>query len=425
MSKKAKKSALPSVFDLPLAIAAALTGIFYYFVTQESMHGSFLSRYTTEHAVEYVIVASFIWGLVDVVMRVLTFPRETYALKQDWLPPYKGRENISQAGVLLAQLEKKPAVLRNSRIGRRYIEALAYLEEKGSAAGLPEQLQHLADLDYELTQSNFGLIRFICWVTPMFGFLGTVIHFGTALSGQEASSLGENLPTVVAAMGTAFNATTVALTAATTMMFGLFLGERTERGIVTLIDGRLERDLLHRFDVADPSLTPFLSAVEAANQTTLSSVAAHCQQQMDAWQQALVALQQHAEAQLQWQSDAFAATLEKFQQRVEENEHNRESKLANAITALAAHSQDHHGQINTSVERVVGLQQEFAHIAQALSGVLEGEQQMVKLQTHLSDNLRLLHETQQIDQVLHELTAAIHLLTARSQSIATPRGKAA
>ncbi len=297
--------------------------------------------------------------------------------------------------MLLAEVEKKPSVLKQSRIGKRYIEALSYLADKGSAAELSDHLRHLADQDFELTQANFGLTRFICWVTPMFGFLGTVIHFGTALSGQEATSLGDNLPTVVAAMGTAFNATTVALSAATTMMFCLFLGERTERGIILAIDGRVERDLLNRFEVADPSLAPFLSAVEAANQTTLSAVADQVERQMNAWQQALVALQQHAEAQAQWQAETFVRGLEKFQERVEANEQKRESGLASAITALAAHSSEHHGQINASLQQVVGVQQQFAHVASTLSGMLEGEQHMVKLQSQLADNLRLLHETQQ------------------------------
>ena len=418
MSKAKKHStALPSVVDLPLLLAAVCTGVFYWFVTQDGMQGSLIQRYTTQHAVEYVIVAAFIWGLVDAALRVCTFPREIFAIKQEWLPPRKGRENVSQAAVLLAYVEKKPAMLKQSRIGRRYIEALSYLEEKGSSAELAEHLRSLADQDYELTQSNFGLIRFICWVTPMFGFLGTVIHFGTALSGQEASSLGDNLPTVVAAMGTAFNATTVALSAATTMMFALFLCERTERGIITVIDRRVERELLNRFEVVDANLTPFLSAVQAANQTTLDAVAAHGERQLNAWSQALVALQQQAEAQQQWQSQVFAATLEKFEQRVNENDQKREDKLSKAIAALATHSQDHHALINASVERVAGLQNEFAQLATALSGVLEGDREMLQLQAHLADNLRLLRETQQIDSVLHELTAAIHLLTARAQSI--------
>ena len=41
----------------------------------------------------------------------------------------------------------------------------------------------------------------------------------------------------------------------------------------------------------------------------------------------------------------------------------------------------------------------------------------------LTDNLRVIHETQQIDDALHGLTAAIHLLTARHQG--GPQTKAA
>ena len=177
-------------------------------------------------------------------------------------------------------------------------------------------------------------------------------------------------------------------------------------------------ELLNRFEVVDANLTPFLSAVQAANQTTLDAVAAHGERQLNAWSQALVALQQQAEAQQQWQSEAFAATLEKFEQRVAENDEHRENKLAKAINALATHSQDHHAQINASVERVAGLQDAFAQVATSLSGVMQGEQEMIQLQAQLADNLRLLRETQQIDQVLHELTAAIHLLTARAAAVA-------
>jgi len=49
------------ILDIPLAVAAALTCGFYWFVWQESMKGTLLHRYTTEHSVEYIIVAFFIW----------------------------------------------------------------------------------------------------------------------------------------------------------------------------------------------------------------------------------------------------------------------------------------------------------------------------------------------------------------------------
>jgi hypothetical protein len=68
-------------------------------------------------------------------------------------------------------------------------------------------------------------------VTPILGFLGTVIHFGTALSGMTVENMSTQLNHVVSEMGTAFNTTTVALGAAMFTMFGKFLTERTDRGI--------------------------------------------------------------------------------------------------------------------------------------------------------------------------------------------------
>src|SRR6476659_7894522 len=103
-----RKSSLPRILDIPLAVAAALTCGFYWFVWQESMKGTLLHRYTTEHSVEYIIVAFFIWGLSDAVFRVLTFPRETLALRQAWLPARKGREPIAGAATCYALLQRKP-----------------------------------------------------------------------------------------------------------------------------------------------------------------------------------------------------------------------------------------------------------------------------------------------------------------------------
>ncbi len=47
-----------------------------------------------------------------------------------------------------------------------------------------------------------------------------------------------------------------------------------------------------------------------------------------------------------------------------------------------------------------------------------------RLAAVLADNLRVLRETQQIDEALHGLTAAIHLMTAR-HNLPSTRGTAA
>jgi biopolymer transport protein ExbB/TolQ len=420
-----QKTAFPKVLDLPLVIGAVLTAAFYWFVTQESMKGTALHRYTTEHTVEYIIVGFFIWGLVDALFRVLSFPRETYALRQAWLPARKSKESVANAAACSSYLQRKPRWLQESRIGRRLAQALSHLQEKGSADGFAEYLQGLSDQDHDETQTNFGLIRFICWVTPMFGFLGTVVHFGTALGGQSAGEIGDKLPTIVAEMGTAFNTTTVALTAATTMMFCLFLCERTERGIVSAVDRRVQRELLNRFEVADANLTPFLAALEAASQSNLRTMDSLVERQLETWSGALASLAQQTEKQQQWQAQLWVEALEKLEGRFEANDENREKRLARLLESVETHRKAHKGEVQATAQLLSDVRTDLSKLVTELAAVAHGGGDLVRLQSALADNLRLLRETQQIDQALHGLTAAIHLLTARNQPQIAKESRAA
>src|SRR5580704_1832605 len=96
MSKQ-RKSLAPHHADPSFILAAVATAVFYAVVYLPSMKGTLLYHYTTEHAVEYVIVAVFIWGIIDIVWKFLAFPREIMALRQEWLPPRQGREPASNA----------------------------------------------------------------------------------------------------------------------------------------------------------------------------------------------------------------------------------------------------------------------------------------------------------------------------------------
>src|SRR5580704_18638196 len=101
---KPRKSLQTSYADPSFILAAVVTGVFYYVIWLPSMRGTLLHHYTTEHAVEYVIVAVFIWGIIDIALKLLSFPREMLALREDWLPPRQGREPMTQAHVLLDQI---------------------------------------------------------------------------------------------------------------------------------------------------------------------------------------------------------------------------------------------------------------------------------------------------------------------------------
>jgi biopolymer transport protein ExbB/TolQ len=347
------------------------------------------------------------------------------ALRQHWLPARKGREPATQAAVLLEQIRARSRWLRESRAGKRLALALEYVVENASADEYREHLQYLADQDLDVTHSNYTLVRFVVGVSPVLGFLGTVVHFGTALSGISFDEMAERLPVVVGEMGQAFNTTTVALAAAMSMMFCLFLCERTERGIVRSIDRLVERELLNRFEVKDANIVPFLSVIRSANEEALQAIAATLQRQIEVWTRALDSVFRRFDERQQQELRGWQGALEVLQKRHEAYDAAQEERLRQWLSAVESRQDKHLAGVQATLEKVIAFRSDFAGFVKTLDTIARGEGKLVELQALLADNLRVLHETQKIDDALHGLTGAIHLLTARRHLTVAPDAAAA
>jgi hypothetical protein len=297
--------------------------------------------------------------------------------------------------------------------------------ETGSASEYREHLQYLADQDEERTHGNYALVRFVIWVSPVLGFLGTVVHFGTALSGISIDEMAERLPHVVNEMGAAFNTTTVALASATTMMFSVFVCERTERGIVRTVDRLVDRELLNRFEVRQPAAEPFLAVVQSANEAALAALTGTLERQREAWNAALDGLFVRFDERQEQEWKCWQTVLDALQRRQEAYDVDREQRFEKLVATIESRQNEHLGQLFARLEDVAALKEDFAGFVAALQDMSRGEQHLVDLQSTLSDNLRALRETQQIDDALHGLTAAIHLLTTRHRLVAAPEPVAA
>src|SRR5580692_3020382 len=409
MSKQ-RKSLAPHHADPSFILAAIATAVFYGVVFLPSMRGTLLYHYTTEHAVEYVIVGVFIWGIIDIALKLLSFPRDILALRQMWLPPRQGREPMAHAQVLLDEVRTRPRWLLESRIGRRLVQALEYVTERCSAKDYREHLRYLSEQDEDNSHSAYVLIRFVIGVTPVLGFLGTVIHFGTALSGISFSEMTEKLPVVVGEMGTAFNTTSVALIAAMTMMFSLFVCQRIERSMLQAIDRLVDRELLKRFEFKDPSITPFLTAVQSANEEALATINSTLGRQIEVWVAALDSVFQRFDQRQGNEVQNWQHALEVIEERHQAYDVAREEQLRQSLAVADSRQEAQLAQIQSLVERAVSLREDFAVFIKTLDQIARGEGKLIELQDTLAENLRAIHETQQIDKALHGLTAAIHLI---------------
>jgi biopolymer transport protein ExbB/TolQ len=414
-----RKSGQGRAFDASFILAIVLTAAFYVVMYLPSMRGSILQHYTTEHVVEYVIVWLFVWGIVDIVLKLFAFPREILALRQEWLPPRQGREPMANAHKLLQEIREKRHWLLESRVGKRLVQALDHLSEKCSAKDYREHLRYLAEQDEDAAHSAYILIRFVIGITPVLGFLGTVIHFGTALSGISFDEMTEKLPTVVGEMGTAFNTTSVALVAAMTMMFSLFLCQRIERSITRSIDRLVDRELLKRFEFKDPSITPFLTAVQSANEEALAAINSTLGRQIEVWVAALDSVFERFDQRQGTEVQNWQHALEVIEERHQAYDANREEQLRQSLALADSRQEAQFAEVQSLVERAVSLRDDFVPFMKTLDQIARGEGKLVELQETLAENLHAIHETQQIDKALHGLTAAIHLLTARQYQSGT------
>ncbi len=400
--------------DPSLLWGAIGTAVFYAVVLLvPGMQDTLLHRYTTEHFVEYVIVAVFAWGLADVALKLKSFPGERMALRQNWLPPRQGREPLSNAVAMLERIRKQPRWVLETKIGRRLISALSYLTERGSSEEFDKHLEYLAEQEEDQTHGNYSVIRFVMGVSPVLGFLGTVLHFGSALSGNSLDELADRLPQVVSEMGSAFNTTTVALASAMAMTFALFACERFERGTMRAVDRYVGRELLNRFEVKDPAVVPFIGTLEAAHGEALSAIERNIQAQVSIWSSALDSVFERFEQRQLEEIHSWQEALKILEQRHAVHDQQLESRLSQSMALVDSKHAQHLNQIQGMLERGLALREDMGALTKAIEGLGHGEGLLVEQQRLLSDNLRLLNESHQLEDALHSVTAAMHMMTAR------------
>jgi biopolymer transport protein ExbB/TolQ len=414
MSRPRKKNSLLTVLDASFLLGAVSTAIFYAIIHSPGMKGTLLHRYTTEHLVEYVVVCLAFWGLADVLGKLLSYPREVLALRRTWFGDRTAvRESPDNAAGMLATIEQQPRWVRDSRVGKRLAEGLQYVVENGCDEQYRDYLHSLSHKDHDRSHGNFTLVRFVVRITPVLGFLGTVVHFGTALNGITLDQMSEQLGVVVSEMGKAFNATTIALAVAMFMMFAQFVCEWIERSIVQAADRTAEAELLNRFEVKNADLTPLLRTVRDASEKSLQVIAGNIGHQTEAWTAAFATLLTKFEQRQQKESQAWTEALDTLNARHETYDAVREERLRQLVDVVDQRQEKFMGHIQKTLEKAVAIRDDFGGMIATLEGIARGEGRLVELQSTLAENLRVIHETRQIEDALHGLTGAIHLLTAR------------
>ncbi len=378
------------VLGLPLS-AAVLA-----FLHQPRFDGTRVQRYIS-HPIETVEVVVFCCAIAALVAKLWGCLRQRRALRCNVLPEWDGeRQPPGEAQPLFARLAGLPRSVRRSWIGQRCRAVLDYLCRRSSAAGLDDHVRVLADNDAMALESSYSFIRFLVWATPILGFLGTVLGITEAIAGVSPEQLEKDLTNVTGGLATAFDTTGLALMLTMITMLVTFLVERIEQRTMHEVDAYVDENLFHRF--AHP---------ESDNSPLLATMGQLVERQADVWAESLARMQDRLRLEEQRVQERLTAALAAA---LEQSLAAHEKQLAEALKPIATLA----GALRQQVVSLRPMAEGMAALSQALGRLQEGEGQLVRLQTLLQHNLATLAAAGSFEEALHSLTAAVHLLTARS-----------
>ncbi len=403
----------------PLILGLSACTLFYGAYHQGLLGSEFVYRYFASHPVSYFATGMFFVGLAALLLKLLNVAGQFWALPSIGLDADRSVcLPVEQCGELLDQLEELPRAARRSYFGQRLREALEHVERKGAADALDEELKYLADMDEARQQDSYALVRIIIWATPMLGFLGTVVGITQALGDLDPKMLATAIQTamegLLAGLYVAFDTTALALTLSIILMFFQFFVDRMETQLLSIVDRRMNEDLVGRFETVGSSHDPHLASIQRMAHEVIQSSDKLVARQSQLWQQAMEAAYQ------QW-SDSAQSSAEQIQLSLSGALDQSLGSFAERLARTERESADQVRQrweqwqtvLSNNARILQTQQQELVKQGEVMARVVEATGEVIKLETSLNRNLKALAGSQNFEDTVMSLAAAIHLLNTR------------
>jgi biopolymer transport protein ExbB/TolQ len=415
---RARRSSVLPALLIGVPLAAAILTIIRYGPLPDTPAAGYV-----KNPVECVEVVMFCCALGALATKLLHHGSERRATRLEVLPPWDGRPvGVAEAAGLLAKLDAVPRHLQQTGLVRRVHGVLDFLCRRGSAQELDDHLRDLADADAMALENSYSLIRFITWAIPILGFLGTVLGITGAISGVTPEVLEKSLSTVTDGLAMAFDTTALALALTMLTMFLTFLVDRAEQGVLEAVDRYTDRQLAHRFERAAGPGGDVAETVKLSSQAILKTTEQLVARQAEVWAKAMEeADRRHMQIE-QKQTERLTAALEQALERTLQSHAQRLATLERESLEHCTAFLERMTAVAEAVEQtgqaqqlaLVQVAERVAEQAEALARLQDGEGHLLRLHEALNQNLVAVTAAGTFEQALHSLTAAVHLLTARS-----------
>jgi biopolymer transport protein ExbB/TolQ len=254
-------------------------------------------------------------------------------------------------------------------------------------------MRALSDNDALAVDGSYSLIRFIIWGIPILGLLGTVLGITGAVTGLTPEILERELSKVTGGLALAFDTTALALCLTMVLMFVQYVVERSEQATLEAVDAYIDTHLAHRFERSAAEGSSIVPLLQQQTQHILQTMERVVQRQAEIWADTIDRADQHWAEQTDRQLQQFGHTLE---------------------TAMDGALVKHTQRIRELQEALNWVTEKMAAQVNALAQLQENDGHLARTQDLLQKNLATLASSNTFQEAVQSLTAAIHLLTART-----------
>jgi biopolymer transport protein ExbB/TolQ len=456
----------------PVLWGVAASFAFYALLPYLPVQRELALRYFCGHWIEYATTGLFFIGIALLAKKAIGLSQERRAIAATETAV---REMTPVSAVRL--FGSLPAQLARTAIGERLRDTVDHLAIP-QASHLSDHLKYLAELAAERLHGSYALVRTVCWAIPILGFLGTVMGITIAIANIDPEQLSNSLGSVTGGLAVAFDTTALSLALSLVLVFATYVVERAEQSVLDRVEAFAMRRLA-------PLVNPVASSplaqaeVEAAHQLVeRTDTLIRCQ--TEAWQGAIdsmrrswadtiieqqgqlrdtlatgmgMTLADHAEglkAAREGLISAVTACTDRLDRTLSETNRERarqletfssdlrifwdtcrvdlddlqerhRQSLTNAVAAIGSDFRTWREDLNISSQEALAQRKELTRQSGLLVQMAEQSADLLKIENRLNNNLESLQATETLQEAVHSLTAAAHLLTART----TPKSRAA
>lgn len=392
-SERGDDSLAVRLLQSPVLAGAAAAGVFYVGLLKVVLplvpsYQPSLETLFCGHPLAYGTTILFWIGMAAVVGKWLSVGTERDAL--NWQPQIDsaGGSALSNATQLNESLSRLPGRFRETIAAQRLRGVAKFVLGRRSAAGLNAHLEYLAEFAGEQLYSSYSLVRTITWAVPILGFLGTVIGITHAIENLDPAKLESSFGMVAAGLGVAFGTTALSLSLSLVLVFVSAFVEKAQKSVQADVE-LLALDLVTKYFPEDePVASPLIEAESAAATRLLAQTETLLARHVSLWESNLGALR-----------TSWGETLLRHQNELE-------SSLSTAVSQTLSGCRD-------SLSQQAAAQK---LLAESLDQMALNQQQLAETQLAIIQRLEKDDSNTALDETLHTLSAAVHLLTSRVSS---------